>query len=310
MSPGLCLPRGCESGLGASAASGQVPHSLQTQPPALSRMAGAWTRGLSVPGSPRSQTEAVSTGPEDRWSGPADDRPSVSAWGQGSVPSEPQFSHLWPEEDSATPPRGSGVAGGADSSADPSLEQGSPWGLCVPAAARPPCPARCSVQLCSLSVLSHPPAPAHPALLGHRLPKALWRSGRPQQGGQFWRGPRGEPGSPRGGGSLKLPGFPQPYTLPWKPPSNHANELCPWCAAAVWLAPGPPGVTLRSQGQAEDGEPWGQLVCPPSASFYKTSLPTTERSPVVVLCGASVCDSRGHGTSALQGAPVALPAPC
>lgn len=120
----------------------------------------------------------------------------------------------------------------------------------------------------------------------------------------------GGPGSPRGGGSLKLPGFPQPYTLPWKPPSNHANELCPWCAAAVWLAPGPPGVTLRTQGQAEDGEPWGQLVCPPSASFYKTSLPTTERSPVVVLCGASVCDSRGHGTSALQGAPVARPAPC
>lgn len=120
----------------------------------------------------------------------------------------------------------------------------------------------------------------------------------------------GGAGSPRGGGSLKLPGFPQPYTLPWKPPSNHANELCPWCAAAVWLAPGPPGVTLRSQGQAEDGEPWGQLVCPPSASFYKTSLPTTERSPVEVLCGASVCDSWGHGTSALQGAPVARPAPC
>lgn len=120
----------------------------------------------------------------------------------------------------------------------------------------------------------------------------------------------GGPGSPRGGGSLKLPGFPQPYTLPWKPPSNHANRLCPWCAAAVWLAPGPPGVTLRTQGQAEDGEPWGQLVCPPSASFYKTSLPTTGRSPVVVLCGASVYDSRGHGTSALQGAPVARPAPC
>lgn len=209
MSPGLCLPRRCESGLGASAASRQVPHSLQTQPPALSRMAGAWTRGLSVPGSPRSQTEAVSTGPEDRWSGPADDRPSVSAWGQGSVPSEPQFSHLWPEEDSATPPRGSGVAGGADSSADPLLEQGSPWGLCVPAAARPPCPARCSVQLClrsvqlcSLSVLSHPPAPAHPALLGHRLPKALWRSGRPQRGGRFQRGPRGGGPAPHAEGGV------------------------------------------------------------------------------------------------------------
>lgn len=160
MSPGLCLPRGCESGLGASAASRQVPHSLQTQPLALSCMAGARTRGLSVPGSPRSQTEAVSTGPEDRWSGPADDRPSVSAWGQGSVPSEPQFSHLWPEEDSATPPRGSGVAGGADSSADPSLEQGSPWGLCVPAAARPPCPACCSVQLCAPSSFVHSPSSA------------------------------------------------------------------------------------------------------------------------------------------------------
>lgn len=66
----------------------------------------------------------------------------------------------------------------------------------------------------------------------------------------------GGPATPRGGEGLKLPGFPQPYTLPWKPPSNHANRPCPRvCSSAVWLSPGPSGVTLRAQGQAEAGEP-------------------------------------------------------
>lgn len=69
-------------------------------------------------------------------------------------------------------------------SADPSVEHGSSWGLCIPATARLPCPSCCSVPL----LFALRPQPILLLLFTQgswciSFRKALWRSGRPQQGG-------------------------------------------------------------------------------------------------------------------------------